>query len=147
MALPVKKAEEQRNRWDPFGELDRLNSQFRHLLGEWSGVDPMEGFTPPAEIEETEDAWLVDVEVPGVDREDIDIEVAGRRLSIKGERREKERAGVLRQRTRTVGRFQFEALLPGVIAEDGIEASLDGGVLHVRVPKSEEARPRRIEIS
>jgi HSP20 family protein len=89
---------------------------------------------------------VVEVEVPGVRREDIDIEVAGRRLTIHGERKEKERVGILRRRERVVGRFSCEVVLPGDVEEDGVEAHLDGGVLTVRLPKPERDKSRRIEI-
>jgi HSP20 family protein len=81
-----------------------------------------------------------------VKREDIDIEIAGRRVSVRGERKEKERVGILRRRERTIGRFFYEVTLPGNIDEDGVEAHLNEGVLTVRLPKPEHERPRRIEI-
>ncbi len=56
-------------------------------------------------MEETDDAYLVEVELPGVKRDDISIEVAGRRLTVSRERKERQRTGILRRRTRTVGRF------------------------------------------
>lgn len=81
-------------------------------------------------------------------KQDITIEARGRRITVSGERKEKEREGLLRRRTRTVGRFLHEVALPGEVDEEGIEASLDEGVLTVRVPKaqSERERTRRIEI-
>ncbi|HEY3240922.1 MAG TPA: Hsp20/alpha crystallin family protein [Acidimicrobiia bacterium] len=59
-----------------------------------------------------------------------------------GKRKEKERIGILRRRTRNVGHFRYEILLPGAVDEDGITATLDDGVLTVRVPKASTARPR-----
>ena len=103
-------------------------------------------FTPPADVEESDDAYLVDIELPGVRKQDLDIEIAGRRLTVRGERKEKERVGILRRRERTVGRFRHEVKLPGKVDEDGIVASLDEGVLTVRVPKPESERPRWIEV-
>ena len=58
------------------------------------------GFTPRADVEETDDAYVIEVEVPGVAKKDIDVSVAGRRLTITGERKERERVGILRRRTR-----------------------------------------------
>ena len=151
MALPVRHRNEapaEPAGWGPFAELERLNRELAHYLDSWRGLPDLlsKGFTPLADVEETADAYLVEVEVPGVRREDVDIEVAGRRLWVRGERKEKERVGILRRQERTVGRFSCEVLLPGDVDEDGVEAHLDGGVLTVRLPKPERDRPRRIEI-
>ena len=109
--------------------------------------DPFtEGFRPPADLEESDEAYLVEIELPGVRKDDLDIEVAGRRLTVTGERREKERVGILRRRERTVGRFRYEVLVPGDIDEDGAAAGLDDGVLTVRLPKPAHERPRRIAV-
>lgn len=65
---------------------------------------------------------------------------------IRGEIKEKERTGVLRRRTRRTGQFEYRVALPGPVDEEHIEANLHDGVLTVRVPKSEQARARRIEV-
>ena len=78
--------------------------------------------------------------------EDIDVEVAGRRLTVSGERKERERVGILRRQTRTVGAFQYEVVLPGEVNEAEVEAALNEGVLNIRVPKVEADRPRRIPV-
>jgi HSP20 family protein len=67
-------------------------------------------------------------------------------LQITGETVEKERVGILRRRTRRVGRFEYRVTLPGPIDPDSIDASLHDGILRVTVPKPEQARPRRVEI-
>src|SRR5690606_26044133 len=102
--------------------------------------------TPLADVEETDDAYVVELDLPGVKRGDVDVEVDGRRLSVRGERKERERAGILRRRERTVGRFAYEVTLPGDVDADGVEARLDDGVLSVRLPKPEHDRRRRIPI-
>ena len=80
-------------------------------------------------------------------KDDIDIEIAGRRVSVQGERKDKERVGILRRRERTVGRFAYEVTLPGDIEDTDIHASFNDGVLTLRVPKPEHARPRRIQVT
>jgi HSP20 family protein len=134
--------------WDPLGELDRLNRQLAGYLDLWrDNTTLLDGlFTPPADIEETDDAYLVDIELPGVRKDDLDIEIAGRRLTVRGVRKEKERVGILRRRERTVGRFQYEVTLPGNVDEDAFAANLDDGVLVVRIAKPASERPRRIEV-
>jgi hypothetical protein len=92
-------------------------------------------------VEERDDAYVVELELPGVRESDVEVSLAGRRLIVSGERREKERVGLLRRRTRRVGRFYYEVELPGAVDEDGVTASLDEGVLTVMLPKAERAGP------
>lgn len=151
MALPARRSsDDDAARWDPLAELGRLNQQLAGYLDSWRSLPGLfgggDGFTPLADVEETDDAYVVEVELPGAKREDVDVELAGRRLVVSGERKERERVGILRRRTRTVGRFRYEVVLPGEVDEAGVEASLGEGVLTVRVPKAAGARPRRIEV-
>jgi HSP20 family protein len=114
----------------------------------WSGRTPNgDGiWAPLVDIEETEDAWIIEAEVPGAKRKDINVELRDSELIVSGEIKERERVGLLRRRTRRTGRFDYRVTLPGGANADGIEASLDDGILTVRVPKPEQARPRRIEV-
>ncbi|MEV6851001.1 Hsp20/alpha crystallin family protein [Actinoplanes sp. NPDC051411] len=105
------------------------------------------GWTPLADITETDDAYLVEIDLPGVDRKDLTVEVAGDQLRVSGEIVEKEKVGWLRHRTRRVGQFHYQTLLPGGIDAEQISADLADGVLSVRVPKSETAKPRRITVN
>ena len=73
--------------------------------------------------------------------------MAGRRLTVSGERKERQRVGILRRRTRTVGRFHYEVVLPGDVEEEGVTASMEEGVLTLRVPKPASERPRRIAVT
>ena len=147
MALPARRsADGETGRWDPFDELNRLTQQLGGYLG--MDVPPLgEGFTPLADIEESEDAYTVELELPGVKKDDISVEVSGRRLVVSGERKERERVGILRRRTRSVGRFHYEVSLPSALDEDGVDASLSDGVLSLRVPKAASERPRRIKVN
>lgn len=148
MSLPVRRNGDTTTRWDPFAEIERLNRQLQGYLDSWNNFPSMlgDGFTPLADVEETDDAYHVEIELPGIKKDDVAIEVTGRRLTVSGERKEKERVGILRRRTRSVGRFYYEVVLPGEVDEDGIHATLDDGVLTVMVPKAASERPRRIEI-
>jgi HSP20 family molecular chaperone IbpA len=84
-------------------------------------------------------------EIPGVQRNDVNIELVGNELMITGELKEKERTGVVRRRTRRVGRFDYRVMLPSQVDSNGIEAKLSDGVLTVRVPKMKQDR-RKIEV-
>ena len=153
MALPTRRTDDQvdsRPSWEPFAGLDQFQRQLGGLFDAWRQQLPellSEGYRPPADLEESDDAYLVEIELPGVRKDDLDIEVTGRRLTVTGERHEKERVGILRKRERTVGRFRYEVLVPGEIDEEGVAAGLDEGVLTVRLPKPEHERPRRIKVS
>jgi len=150
MPLPVRRrgsAPQARQPWDPFRELADLQERMNQLWESAWGGDPADAvWSPLVDIEETEDAWLVEADLPGVRKEDIKIELSDSELEISGEVRERERKGVLRRRTRRTGRFEYRVTLPGDFDADKVEASLNQGVLTVRIPKPERSRPRRIEI-
>ncbi len=149
MAVPVRRSNgsTEVSTWSPLSQLDHLSRQLSSALDSWRSLPGLgEGFTPLADIEETDDAYVAEIELPGVKLEDLSVEVAGSRLTVTGERKERERVGILRRRERVVGHFQYEVVLPGEVEEDGVEAHLDEGVLSVRVPKPASERPRRIEV-
>ncbi|MDA8310984.1 MAG: Hsp20/alpha crystallin family protein [Actinomycetota bacterium] len=161
MTQPVLRNESQVRPWtrsaasadDVWDELDRLRDNLRRLLGGlgWPetpdlSLGSLAGLAPLADIEETDDAYVVEVELPGVRKDDVTVSVEGRRLSVDAERRERERAGVLRRRSRTVGHLHYEAVMPGEVDEENTTASLDDGVLTVRLGKPALRRARRIPI-
>jgi len=144
-----QRQQQQQRRWEPFSELEQFNEQFERLIDRvWSptGAGGAAPWIPLADIEETDDAWIVDLELPSVDRKDIDVELRENELVVTGEIKEKERKGVVRRRTRRTGEFEYRVMLPGQADEENIEANLHDGVLTVRVPKSDRARARRIEV-
>jgi hypothetical protein len=98
-------------------------------------------------VSKTAKEYLVEVDLPGVAREDVAVDLAGNELVIDGEINDREHEGVFRQRARRAGRFSFRALLPQDVDADHIEANLADGVLSVRAPKTEKAKARRIAIS
>jgi HSP20 family protein len=131
-------------------ELEQIQEQTFQLLQSVLGGTPFGDagfFVPNVDIEETEDSWILEAELPGAKAEDIDVEAHDNEIEITGEIVEKERKGILRRRTRPVGRFEFRASLPGPIDRDKIDASFDDGILRVTVRKPEAARPRRVEVS
>ena len=152
MALPAQRIEttpQPLQRWEPFRELEQLHERMGRLMETaWSpiGVGNGGAWMPLADIEETDDAWIIEAELPSVDRKDIKVELQDNELVIGGEIKEKERKGVLRRRMRRTGQFEYRVALPGHPKEKGIEANLHDGVLTVRVPKAEQERPRRIDV-
>ncbi|MDN3296404.1 Hsp20/alpha crystallin family protein [Streptomyces ficellus] len=149
MTLPVRR-EQTGAVWDPFREFHDLYERMGQL---WQSAVPGGGglmagtWAPLADLEETDDAYVVEVDLPGVKKEDITIELNAGELSVHGELKEKERTGVLRSRTRRTGQFDYRVMLPQDTDEEGVTAELSEGVLTVKIPKAEKAKPRRIEIT
>ena len=142
MALPAMRSESALRRWDPFRDFDRLFDSMVTRLDELPQV-----FTPRADVSETEQEYVFDIELAGVQRDDVTIEANGNRLAVSGELKEKEREGRVHRKTRRSGKFSYRVALPRDVDSDKIDATLEEGVLTVRVPKSEAAKPRRIEIT
>ncbi|MEV4279733.1 Hsp20/alpha crystallin family protein [Actinoplanes xinjiangensis] len=131
---------------EPLRELASLHRLVTTMLGALP-FPAARAWTPPADVTETDDAYLVEIDVPGVDRKHLTVEITGTVLRVHGEIVEKEKIGWLRHRTRRVGRFAHHTRLPGDIDDEHVSADLAGGVLTVRVPKTEAARPRRIPVN
>lgn len=153
MAVPTRRTQtvspQPLQRWEPFREFEQLQEQMDRLMQSVltpTGSGNGGTWIPQADIEETEDAWIIEAEVPGVDRKDVNVELRDSELIISGEIKEKERKGVLRRQTRRIGQFEYRVTLPGQSDQEHIEANIHDGVLTVRVPKSETAKPRRIEV-
>jgi HSP20 family protein len=132
----------------PFRELQELQEQTAQLLQQVlpTVAAPVQPWIPDVDIEETEDAWIVEAELPGARAEDVHAEVHDGELTIHGEIVEKERAGVLRRRTRRVGEFEYRVTLPDQVDSDNPQARLHDGVLEVRVPKAQRTQAREIPI-
>ena len=143
-------------RWDPFEDIEQLQQQLAQVFPAWSRMAPVWSraatamdteFVPLADVEETDDAFIVELELPGVDKGDALVEMSGRRLTVTGERKERERKGTLRRRARVVGRFRYEILLPSDVDDKKVEATLKDGELTIRIPKLAEERPKKINIT
>ncbi|MGP3962053.1 Hsp20/alpha crystallin family protein [Nonomuraea sp. 3N208] len=120
--------------WDQMGRLFEQSAE--------TGVA---GWRPLAETEETPDAYVVRTELPGLKRDDINVDVNGNELCISGEidEEEKDKGNVLRRRA---GKFVYRTILPTDADTDKIDGELHDGVLTLRVPKTEQGRARRIDI-
>jgi HSP20 family protein len=148
MSLPVRHSHDRLEQWRPLRDFEDLYLQVDQLMqSALGGSSDGRPWLPAADVTETDDAYVVEIELPGVRREDIDVEMDGNELTVSGELKERERKGLLRRRTRRVGEFEFRATLPGEVRSGGIEASLTNGVLTIRVPKAEGAKPNRIQIT
>ena len=151
--LPERRSSSTPERWEPLSELEQMTERMRRMLEQtfggfgWSSqVTEKAGWSPLVDLEETDDAYVLEAELPGVKREDVNIELVGNELSIMGEIKEPERKGTVRRQSRRTGRFAYRVSLPSHLDPDKVEAKLEGGILKVSVPKSERAQRRRIEI-
>jgi HSP20 family protein len=134
---------------NPTREFEDIYDRMGQLMNLAFGLPPVDvadgPWIPLADLSETDDAYVVEVDVPGVSRDQIDIQVQDRELVITGEIPESEH-GRRHRRSRRTGRFEFRTYLPGDVNADGVNAQLSEGVLTVTIPKSEAAKPRHIEI-
>jgi HSP20 family protein len=150
--LPERRSRLAPERWEPLNEFEQVTERMRRMLDEtlgsfgWPSSAETGGWSPLVDIEEADDAYVVEAELPGVKRGDVNIELVGNELTITGEVKQRERKGALRKQTRHTGRFEYRVSLPTQVDADQIEASLKDGVLSVRVPKSERAQRRKIEV-
>lgn len=142
-------------RWDPFGEMLSLRDAMNQLF-ESSYVNPERTgaagtFSMPLDLGETNDAFIVDVVVPGVKPEDLDISLEDNVLTISGETRQEQQTGDQQANyhrvERRYGRFSRAVSLPTQVNADQIRATLEHGILHLEIPKAEQVKPRRITVN
>lgn len=106
------------------------------------------GWTPAFDVYEEKDNYVVKAELPGMKREDINVSIQGGDLVISGERKREtttDQAGVYRAE-RYFGKFQRAVSLPATVSAGEVRAEYKDGVLTVMLPKSEEAKPKQIEV-
>ena len=114
----------------------------------WGEGESEANWAPSMDVHEDKDQFIAKVEVPGMKKEDIDISLHDGSLSISGERKTDEKfanAEVYRAE-RFVGRFQRTITLPARVAAEKVRAEYKDGVLTVTLPKTEEAKPKRIDV-
>jgi HSP20 family protein len=133
-----------------FGNLQSVLNDWFDSDGDRSSAQPRTSTLYPAvDVLEGKDAYLIRAELPGMKREDIHIELKDGNLVLSGERKADALADGVKYRhiERVAAKFWRSFSLPETIKQDGIEATYKDGVLEVRIPKAEEAKPRQIEIS
>ncbi|MEU6927821.1 Hsp20/alpha crystallin family protein [Streptomyces sp. NPDC046374] len=130
-------------RTDPFREMDRIVQQLAGTSGTWSkpSVMPMDAYRQG-------DAYVIAFDLPGVTTEAIDIDVERNMLTVKAERRPAEESdGVQMELSeRPLGVFSRQIMLADTLDTERIEADYDAGVLTLRIPIAERAKPRKIAI-
>jgi len=133
-------------RWDPLRDLLALHEQLGHLVG-----TDAPGWTPPVDLYETADDYILTAELPGLTRDQIDIHAEERRVVIRGARGvDPARAIPCEQYHRVErghGRFSRAFSLPETIDVGAITADLKDGVLTITIPKATDRATRRIDVS
>jgi HSP20 family protein len=142
-------------RWTPMRNLqsfqDEMNRMFDQFVRGGTGEEAGWGvrtWVPPVDIYETDDAVILKAELPGVSKDDVSVEVHQNTLLLRGQR--KHEAEVKEENyhrvERVYGTFQRSFVLPTMVDQEKVQATYNDGILELRLPKSEAAKPRRIAI-
>ena len=128
-------------------ELDRL---FESPLAGFSRASQLLGaWTPPLDLYEDKENFVIKTELPGVNKEDVSVSIQDGCLNISGERKSetKREDTEVHHTERFFGRFQRTVTLPAAVASDKVKAQYKDGVLTITLPKTEEAKPKQIDVS
>jgi len=141
--------------WDPYRELSSLPDRFSRILG---GALPRRerdeeltvgAWIPPVDIVEEKDRIFLTAELPGFKENEIEIQLEGGVLTLHGERKsEAEKEGrTFHRMERSYGQFVRSFTLPNNVDREKIKATFSNGLLHIELPKREEAKPKQIKIT
>ena len=140
-------------RWEPMRELSSLQSEMNRLFNTVFDSPQSNGalrrWVPAMDLVETQDAFVLRADLPGMSEQDVKIEVEDTVLTVAGERKaehESREEGFYRME-RAFGTFSRSLTLPKGVNPDAVAASFDRGVLEIRIPKPEQPKPRKISIA
>ncbi|MEZ4548454.1 MAG: Hsp20/alpha crystallin family protein [Thermodesulfobacteriota bacterium] len=129
--------------WEPFRRVAPFYADFDKLANEAEGT-----WHPSVDISENENAFVLKAELPGVNREDINIDINNKTLTLKGEKKfeeKTEKENYVRVE-RSYGSFSRTFALSDKVDTENVKASYKDGVLEVTLPKKEEAKPKEIKV-
>lgn len=141
-------------RWDPFRELESMQSRLNRLFGDApfprtgeSGMS-FSDWSPAVDVQETDTEYVIKADLPDVKKEDVKVELLDGALTIGGERQqEKEEKGKkFHKIEREYGRFLRRFALPNEVDASKVQAEFKNGVLNVHLPKSATAKPKAVEV-
>ncbi len=129
-------------------QIKQLLNQFRQSVEPGAGPEGLGRWTPRLDIAETDEAFLVLADLPGVKAEELSISINDGVLSLEGERKPDVTKSVksVYQQERPFGTFSRSVSLPGIVDIDHVTAEAKDGVLRITLPKKAEARPRQVSI-
>jgi HSP20 family protein len=141
-------------RWDPFRDFLSIQRDMNRLFSdtmssrEAAPVSRSETWAPPVDVHESAAGFTIAVELPGVKKEDIQLELKDESLTLRGERKaERDVKEGVHRIERVYGPFHRSFNLPSSIDTSAVKASFRDGVLEITLPKAEEAKPRQISIA
>ena len=139
--------------WNPWAEFDRLRAEMDRLFGGMLGPPPRlpEGygaFRPAVDMYETADELVLNAHLPGMSREDIHLEVVGDTIHLSGETKGNlpEKDVTVHRAEGSYGRFDVRCTLPVEVKPEECKAVYRNGMLELRLPKTEAAKPKPVEI-
>jgi HSP20 family protein len=141
-------------RWEPFREIESLQQEMNRLFDTVSNGNDLthrdrSPFMPSAELRETDDAFHLRVEVPGMEAKDLDVQVTIDSVTISGERRSEtktEEQGMTRSEFR-YGKFHRTIPLPAQIQNNSVQANYEHGILTLNLPKAEDERNKVVKVN
>ena len=145
-------------RWDPFEETMRLNQEMDQILKQWFNLPTLwsrngsesttREFPLALDVMENENDYTVITSIPGVNPDNVEITLTNNVLTIRGEVKPEQGLdhGQMRLQERLYGRFMRSLTFPVSVQDDQIEATYENGILTLHVPKSEQAKPKRIAV-
>lgn len=143
-------------RWDPFKNIntlqERINRLFEDAFPRTTGAEEdlsVCAWRPLVDIYETDDGVVIQVDLPGVRKEDVSVEVKNNILTIQGHRAVETTVDEDRyyRRERSCGTFQRSFTMRSAVSPESIKAGFKNGVLTVQIPKPEEEKPKKISVS
>jgi HSP20 family protein len=147
--------------WKPFMDLTRWETEMDRMMEDffgrnrrpwwpslWSRGGLREIITPALDVYEEKDDIIVKAELPGMTKDDIEVDISASHLTLKGEKKKEEKieAGDYFACERSYGAFHRSVELPRDVQADKVKASFKNGVLEIRLPKTEEAKSREIKV-
>lgn len=141
-------------RWSPLRDLVGMQSEMNRLFDDFftrssENVDQPNVWSPMVDISESNNEVLVIAELPGLQKEDVKINLQDNVLSLEGEKTQEteEKGKCFHRLERGYGKFERSFVLPTAVKSDKVKASFKDGVLEIKLPKADEAKPRQIDIS
>lgn len=137
--------------WDPFREMEDLLDRYNHSPQKLpaqnrDSVFEMGDWLPVVDIEETKEAFLVKAELPGVEKDDVSVNIEDGVLTIKGEKKSRTEDKKQHRVECSYGSFVRSFTLPKTVKAEEVEAEYKNGILNLTIPKSSATTPQQIEV-
>lgn len=141
-------------RWNPIRDMFSLSHRMNHMFDDFfsptlkTGESSMWNWNPVVDIYDNDENIIIKAELPGIDKDNIVVDVKGRVLTLKGERSSENevKEDKYYRRERAFGNFERVFIMPAEIDPNKIKADYKNGVLKINIPKPEEHKPRQISI-